>query len=93
MILHDSQIYMRIAGHREQCFGLNHIVGMEDELELLLVYGRGSQQGCLQATPEPLRGNTIGFIEVLHWFLRMLYARNGPVAQGDDAVNGVILSQ
>ncbi len=85
----DAKVDGGVAGHRERGLRFHDVVGVEDELEFLLVDGRRGQQGGLQAVLEPHRRQAFGFIEVFLRFLGMLHAGHHAVAQCDDAVDDV----
>ena len=92
MVFDNAQVYLGITPEGSKGLGLDYIAVPKDELELLLVDGRGCQKGGFQTSFEPLGDLTFGLKELLCRLQGVLDALILSITQGDLAVDDVFVS-
>ena len=93
MILHDAEVHLGVADHREDWFGrdLRDLAVILEanilKVELLLVDGSRGEEGRLDTFPEPLRGQVAGVADVANVLHLVTGALGLAVAQCDVATD------
>jgi len=93
MAFDDAQIDMDVVVEREPRPGFHFPVVPKDELKLLLVDGRGCQQGCLDTELEP-GGSCVAVVAHLpHCLDFMIHPLGLAISDGDVGLDDLSLAQ